>query len=102
MSCCMRPNVEEDDEDLQRLKKVKHTISKFQHIDRQLIYEVIEKIEELDDELVKTQEENERLRGGQLINVATNSLVEKLREEKIDLEYENEILRTRIFNRYKQ
>jgi hypothetical protein len=98
----MRPNVEEDDEDLQRLKKVKHTISKFQHTDRQLIYEVIEKIEELDDELVKTQEENERLRGGQLINVATNSLVEKLREEKIDLEYENEILRTRIFNRYKQ
>ena len=52
--------------------------------------------------MVKTQEENERLRGGQLINVATNSLVEKLREEKIDLEYENEILRTRIFNRYKQ
>ena len=98
----MRPNVEEDDEDLQRLKKVKHTISKFQHTDRQLIYEVIEKIEELDDELVKTQEENERLRGGQLINVATNSLVEKLREEKIDLEYENEILRTRVFNRYKQ
>jgi len=98
----MRPNVEEDDEDLQRLKKVKNTISKFQHTDRQLIYEVIEKIEELDDELVKTQEENERLRGGQLINVATNSLVEKLREEKIDLEYENEILRTRIFNRYKQ
>jgi|TARA_R110001583_G_scaffold14224_5_gene59817 hypothetical protein len=98
----MRPNVEEDDEDLQRLKKVKNTISKFQHTDRQLIYEVIEKIEELDDELVKTQEENERLRGGQLINVATNSLVEKLREEKIDLEYENEILRTRVFNRYKQ
>tara|TARA_R100000951_G_scaffold106629_1_gene101349 strand:- start:345 stop:641 length:297 start_codon:yes stop_codon:yes gene_type:complete len=98
----MRPNVEEDDEDLQRLKKVKHTISKFQHTDRQLIYEVIEKIEELDDELVKTQEENERLRGGKLINVATNSLVEKLREEKNDLEYENEILRTRIFNRYKQ
>tara|TARA_Y100000389_G_scaffold195688_1_gene227480 strand:- start:913 stop:1206 length:294 start_codon:yes stop_codon:yes gene_type:complete len=97
----MRPNVEEDDEDLQRLKKVKHTISKFQHTDRQLIYEVIEKIEELDDELVKTQEENERLRGGKLINVATNSLVEKLREEKNDLEYENEILRTRIFNRYK-
>tara|TARA_B110000483_G_scaffold116894_1_gene141541 strand:- start:529 stop:813 length:285 start_codon:yes stop_codon:yes gene_type:complete len=94
----MRPNVEEDDEDLQRLKKVKHTISKFQHTDRQLIYEVIDKIEELDDELVKTQEENERLRGGQLINVATNSLVEKLR----DLEYENEILRTRVFNRYKQ
>ena len=75
--------------------------------------------------LVKTQEENERLRGGQLINVATNSLVEKLREEKIDLEYYqelgqnnvlsnhcreyfllflylSEILRTRIFNRYKQ
>ena len=98
----MRPNVEEDDEDLQRLKKVKNTISKFQHTDRQLIYEVIEKIEELDDELVKTQEENERLRGGQLINVATNSLVEKLREEKNDLEYENEILRTRVFNRYKQ
>jgi len=98
----MRPNVEEDDEDLQRLKKVKNTISKFQHTDRQLIYEVIEKIEELDDELVKTQEENERLRGGQLINVATNSLVEKLREEMIDLEYENEILRTRVFNRYKQ
>jgi hypothetical protein len=62
---------------------------------------VIEKIEELDDELVKTQEENERLRGGKLINIATNSLVEKLREEKNDLEYENEILRTRIFNRYK-
>lgn len=102
MSCCMRPNVEEDDEDLQRLKKVKRTISKFQHTDRQLIYEVIEKIEELDDELVKTQEENERLRGGQLINVATNSLIEKLRVEKFDLEYENEILRTRIFNRYKQ
>jgi len=98
----MRPNVEEDDEDLQRLKKVKHTISKFQHTDRQLIYEVIEKIEELDDELVKTQEENERLRGGKLINVATNSLVEKLREEKFDLEYENEILRTRVFNIYKQ
>ena len=98
----MRPNVEEDDEDLQRLKKVKRTISKFQHTDRQLIYEVIEKIEELDDELVKTQEENERLRGGKLINVATNSLVQKLREEKFDLEYENEILRTRVFNRYKQ
>jgi hypothetical protein len=98
----MRPNVEEDDEDLQRLKKVKHTISKFQHTDRQLIYEVIEKIEELDDELVKTQEENERLRGGKLINIATNSLVEKLREEKNDLEYENEILRTRVFNIYKQ
>jgi hypothetical protein len=76
----MRPNVEEDDEDLQRLKKVKRTISKFQHNDRELIYEIIEKIEELDDELVKTQEENERLRGGQLINVATNSLVEKLRD----------------------
>lgn len=98
MSCCMRPNVEEDDEDLKRLKKVKRTISKFQHTDRQLIYEVIEKIEELDDELVKTQEENERLRGGQLVNVATNSLVDKLR----DLEYENEILRTRVFNTYKQ
>jgi hypothetical protein len=98
----MRPNVEEDDEDLKRLKKIKRTISKFQHTDRQLIYEIIEKIEELDDELVKTQEENERLRGGQLINVATNSLVDKLREEKFDLEYENEILRTRVFNRYKQ
>lgn len=103
MSCCIPRNIEEEnDEDLERLKKVKRTISKFKHSDRELIYEVVEKIEELDDEVERLREENEKLKGGHLINVATNSLVEKLREEKYDLEYENEILRDRLFYKHKQ
>ena len=102
MSCCIPQNIEEIDEDLERLKKVKRTISKFKHIDRELIYEVIERIEELDDEVERLREENEKLKGGHLINIATNSLVEKLRTENNDLEYENEILRDRLFYKHKQ